>query len=276
MLDPSCLTSENKNWTSMTHRINPAKKALAAWAVAAVAMTGTVAAAPMATAQPAAVGSSAPAAAPALPSLQNPFEAPFAGSSLPTLPPLIPQGDNMRKAAWDTRQDLNARIEFFPPQIRTLLSGLIDNVMGFLFSGLKEEMTKPAPAPAPAPAPPAPAPAPQNPCPAAAKACIDLTHQTSWLQEGGKITYGPVDISSGKPGWETPRGWHKVNRKVKDEYSRIFNNAPMPFSVYFTNDGVAFHEGSPRIMSNGCIHLWHNDAMYYYNNLTYGDNVYVF
>ncbi len=37
-------------------------------------------------------------------------------------------------------------------------------------------------------------------CPAWAEACVDLTNSTSWLQSDGKIVYGPVTVSSGRPG----------------------------------------------------------------------------
>lgn len=137
-----------------------------------------------------------------------------------------------------------------------------------------------APAPAPAPAPEA---APQqqarpanNPCPATARACIDLANQQTWLQENGQITWGPVPMASGAetPETETTKGFHNVIRKVKDDWSIPFD-APMAYSVYFTHDGQAFHEGSVHQRSHGCIHLNHDDAVHYFNTLQIGDGVYV-
>ena len=98
--------------------------------------------------------------------------------------------------------------------------------------------------------------------------------QKTWLQENGNITYGPVPMSSGMPGYETTRGHLSVTRKVRDEWSRPYNG-PMPFSVYFTNDGEAFHEGSVNQMSHGCIHLNHDDAVKYFDTLQVGDGVYI-
>lgn len=113
-------------------------------------------------------------------------------------------------------------------------------------------------------------------CPAAARACIDLAGNRAWLQVNGNITYGPVKVSHGARGWETPRGTHYVKRKVRDEVSYIFNNAPMPYSTYFTDDGVAFHAGSINVLSHGCVHLNYNDAAAFFNQLQVGDMVYAY
>lgn len=112
-------------------------------------------------------------------------------------------------------------------------------------------------------------------CPSYAEACVDLPNQSAWLQQNGKVTYGPVDISSGVAGQETPSGNFTVAYKVKDEKSREFNDAPMPYAVYFTNNGHALHEGDPEEMSNGCVHLGGSDAKYFFNHLNVGDNIYI-
>lgn len=127
--------------------------------------------------------------------------------------------------------------------------------------------------------PAAPAAAPRfdtGSCPAEARACVDLEGGRAWLQRDGQVSYGAVPMSAGAPGWETPRGTHYVTRKVKDEVSYQFNLAPMPYSVYFTNDGVAFHEGDVNVLSHGCIHLNSQDAQVFYNDLQVGDMVYVY
>ncbi|MGO1949425.1 MAG: L,D-transpeptidase [Mycobacteriaceae bacterium] len=142
----------------------------------------------------------------------------------------------------------------------------------------------PAPSPDPAPAPPPnPAPAPEPapaPCAVEAKACIDLGDQTAWLQDGaGNITRGPVPMSSGRAGYETPTGTTQVTRKIVDEWSNTWD-APMPYSVYFSagtaypgDIGIAFHEGDPDVMSHGCIHLLHDDAAAFFGHLQPGDVV---
>jgi hypothetical protein len=134
------------------------------------------------------------------------------------------------------------------------------------------------PPPAP-PAPPVPPPppdlTPQSPCPRTAAACVDLAGNRTWLQSGERLSYGPVRMSHGMAGWETPRGTFQVTRKVRHEVSRLFNNAPMPYSVYFVG-GIAFHEGDPAYASHGCIRLDQPAAATYFDRLQVGDTVVVF
>jgi hypothetical protein len=114
-----------------------------------------------------------------------------------------------------------------------------------------------------------------NPCPAAARACVDLTHSLTWLQSGGQIVYGPVPMTSGRPGYRTPAGTFNVYWKDQDHKSSIFDDAPMPNAIFF-NGGVAFHEGSIYVLSHGCIHLTASASQTYWDYLNYGDEVYVF
>ncbi|MDN5581804.1 MAG: L,D-transpeptidase [Corynebacterium sp.] len=140
----------------------------------------------------------------------------------------------------------------------------------------------PAPAPAPAPSPaPSPSPAPVNaPCAVEAKACISLGDQTAWLQDGaGTVTRGPVAASTGRAGFETPVGTTQVTRKDANWWSTAYD-APMPFSVFFSagstypgDIGIAFHEGDPGVLSHGCVHLLHDDAVAFFNSLQVGDVV---
>ena len=88
--------------------------------------------------------------------------------------------------------------------------------------------------------------------------------------------YGDVRVATGKPGYETPRGTFYVNRKVKDEISYEFNNAPMPFATYFTYNGIAFHEGDPAYLSHGCVRMHREDAQRYFNELNIDDKVVVY
>ena len=96
------------------------------------------------------------------------------------------------------------------------------------------------------------------------------------LQQDGKLLYGPTVMSHGKPGQETPKGTFTVTRKVKDEISYEFDNAPMPYAVYFTNNGHAFHEGSTNVQSAGCVRLSHDAAKFFFENLQVGDVVYIY
>jgi len=137
-----------------------------------------------------------------------------------------------------------------------------------------------APAPVPA-APPAPAPrakpaAPAKPagvpCAATVRACIDLAHNKAWLLRGGVVEYGPVPITSGRPGYRTPVGTFRVLSKERLHLSRAFDNAPMPYSVFFI-PGIAFHQGSLAVTSHGCIHLSKSAALRFFGALARGDVV---
>jgi len=122
--------------------------------------------------------------------------------------------------------------------------------------------------------PPPPPPPAGVPCGAGVDACVDLSSNQSWLLKDGAVTYGPVKITSGRAGYRTPPGTFSVGWKDIDHLSREFNNAPMPFSVFF-NGGIAFHQGSLSQESHGCIHLGPDAAETYYNSLSVGDKVQV-
>jgi len=120
-----------------------------------------------------------------------------------------------------------------------------------------------------------------TPCSITAKSCVDLDSQRAWLIKDGKIMRGPVKIASGGNGEETPVGHSlRVYRKEKDhlsQESRLPNGqpAPMPWSVFFEDGGIAFHSGSPSRSSGGCIHLEPVDAEAWFNYLQIGDQVQV-
>jgi lipoprotein-anchoring transpeptidase ErfK/SrfK len=119
---------------------------------------------------------------------------------------------------------------------------------------------------------PKPQPSTEAPCSTAAKACIKLSTNQSWLMENGKVIAGPVPITHGRKGYLTPTGSFKVSFKNKNHKSSIFNNAPMNNSVFF-NGGIAFHEGSLREKSHGCIHLAKAASLQWFNSLSVGDVV---
>ena len=113
------------------------------------------------------------------------------------------------------------------------------------------------------------------PCGSTAAACIDLSSQKAWLMSGGQVTYGPTPITSGKPGYRTPPGTFTVLWKDRDHRSQAFNNAPMPYSVFFTHSGIAFHQGSLKVPSHGCVHLGSGAAVNFFNKLSVGQVVQV-
>ncbi|MBO0840023.1 MAG: L,D-transpeptidase [Sciscionella sp.] len=118
-----------------------------------------------------------------------------------------------------------------------------------------------------------------NRCPKQALACVDKELRLSWLQQGGKIIYGPVPIMPGTPGAAdsvaTPNGvWH-VTSKDQHHVSSEFGE-PMENSVFFAPGGIAFHEGSLTTSSHGCVHLSAKDSAYYFAHLSLGNEVAVF
>ena len=134
----------------------------------------------------------------------------------------------------------------------------------------------PEPSPEPVPEIIEPEPFDYGECPPAARACVDLDGERAWLQENGEVTYGAVPIGQGGPGYETPRSEFHVTRKVKDEVSYIYDMEPMPYAVYFTNSGHAFHEGDPNGDSHGCVRLPPGDAEVFFDSLDVYDLVHIY
>jgi lipoprotein-anchoring transpeptidase ErfK/SrfK len=90
----------------------------------------------------------------------------------------------------------------------------------------------------------------------------------------GKVIYGPVPVATGKASAPTDPGTFRVLWKDLHHRSSLFNNAPMPYSVFF-NGGDAFHEDSVNVRSHGCVHLTHPAAQTFYSTLHVGDIVQV-
>jgi hypothetical protein len=120
-----------------------------------------------------------------------------------------------------------------------------------------------------------------TPCTTTARACVDLDSQRAWLFSEGAIVRGPVKIASGGNGKPTPIGHslrvYNKDAKHKSQESKLPNGqpAPMPWSVFFADGGIAFHSGSPSRSSSGCIHLNLADAKAWYNYMAIGDQVQV-
>jgi lipoprotein-anchoring transpeptidase ErfK/SrfK len=114
-----------------------------------------------------------------------------------------------------------------------------------------------------------------TPCTEEARACVDLAAKHAWLIEDGEVVRGPVPVSVGSPGHETPAGDFRVEWKNTNHRSKEFDGAPMPFAVFFAQGGIAFHEGSLENSSAGCVHLGHEDATEFYDFLGVDDPVQV-
>lgn len=115
---------------------------------------------------------------------------------------------------------------------------------------------------------------PSTPCTVTADACVDLVGEQAWLLVDGAVVRGPVPISSGGPGWETPTGTFAVEWKHIDHVSGEFGT-PMPYSVFFAPGGIAFHEGPIDHPSAGCVRLPATDAPAFFDALAVGDEVQV-
>lgn len=205
-----------------------------------------------------------------------------------------------RDDAWNFRNQLLNDLRKMNPQAETILRPAVDNVLNTFFPGLKAEKEREAReareaaaralaaeqarerAIAQEAARRAEAERQRNrfnvgPCPRDAKVCVDIDGRRTWLQDGrGNVTYVAPSMAPGRPGEDTPRGTFYVNRKVKDEISYEFNNAPMPWAVYFTYNGHAFHQGDPSYMSAGCVRLPADAAQRYFNTLQVGDKVFIY
>ncbi len=119
-----------------------------------------------------------------------------------------------------------------------------------------------------------------TPCTITARACLDLDKQNAWLIKDGKVIDGPIRISSGGAGKETPMGTFHVYSKDQNATSKEFplpngQPAPMPWAVYFEPGGIAFHGGDPKRASAGCVHVPGAEAQKFFRTLAIGDEVQV-
>ena len=67
-------------------------------------------------------------------------------------------------------------------------------------------------------------------------------------------------VSTGNPSHETPNGTFRTFRMEADHFSKEFDDAPMPHSIFFTRIGHAIHgtESESRLgvpVSHGCVRL---------------------
>lgn len=93
---------------------------------------------------------------------------------------------------------------------------------------------------------------------------VDKDNQQMTVAVDGVETYR-WPVSSGLPSYETPNGSFRAFRMEEDHYSKEFDEAPMPHSIFFTKIGHAIHGtdsvnrlGSPA--SHGCVRLSRENA----------------
>ena len=94
---------------------------------------------------------------------------------------------------------------------------------------------------------------------AAVQITIDKSAQLMTVERDGRALY-QWPVSTGKAGFDTPSGKFKAFRLERDHYSREWDDAPMPFSIFFTQKGHAIHgsldtKNIGRPASHGCVRL---------------------
>ena len=107
-------------------------------------------------------------------------------------------------------------------------------------------------------------------CIGAAKASVlakvDIGDQRMEVYVDGKLRHS-WPISSGRRGFETPTGSFRPKRLEREWFSKQYDDAPMPYSVFY-NGGYAIHGGHRRVggpASHGCIRLTTNNAATFFN-----------
>jgi lipoprotein-anchoring transpeptidase ErfK/SrfK len=87
---------------------------------------------------------------------------------------------------------------------------------------------------------------------------IDISNQTMTVSDDDSVLYSWA-VSTARKGYRTPRGSFRPIRMHKMWYSRKYDNAPMPYSIFFYG-GYAIHgtdaiKSLGRPASHGCIRL---------------------
>jgi lipoprotein-anchoring transpeptidase ErfK/SrfK len=92
---------------------------------------------------------------------------------------------------------------------------------------------------------------------------IDLSQQRMQVKVAGRPAYR-WSVSTARRGYHTPTGTYRPVRLEKKWYSRKYDNAPMPNSIFFYG-GYAIHgtndiKSLGRPASHGCIRLHPDNA----------------
>jgi hypothetical protein len=96
------------------------------------------------------------------------------------------------------------------------------------------------------------------PAHAAVLVTVDKSSQQMTVAVDGRPLY-QWPVSTGLTAYDTPGGKFRAFRMERDHFSKEFDDAPMPFSIFFTEKGHAIHGsydkriGQPA--SHGCVRL---------------------
>lgn len=105
---------------------------------------------------------------------------------------------------------------------------------------------------------------------------VSIRRQLLYIVEHDRVRR-ILSVSSGRAGFETPRGHYKVFRKERNSFSNEFN-VNLPWASYFHN-GMAFHgsdDVQPQGASHGCIRVPPTFAKEVYKKAPLGREVIVF
>jgi L,D-transpeptidase-like protein len=94
---------------------------------------------------------------------------------------------------------------------------------------------------------------------AAVLVTIDKTNQRMTVFLNGVETY-EWPVSTGRAGYSTPSGTYTASSMNEIWYSKQWDNAPMPHSIFFIRDGHAIHgsfevKNLGRPVSHGCVRI---------------------
>ncbi len=100
------------------------------------------------------------------------------------------------------------------------------------------------------------------------KIAVDITNQEMTVSDDGDTIYDFV-VSTGRKGHATPTGSFRPIRMHQMWYSSKYENAPMPWSIFF-HGGYAIHGTTDvkhlgHVASHGCVRLDPRDAKALYD-----------
>ncbi|MCP8893682.1 L,D-transpeptidase [Shinella daejeonensis] len=92
---------------------------------------------------------------------------------------------------------------------------------------------------------------------------VSVSGQTMTVSQNGVVKYR-WPVSTGRKGYGTPKGTWSAKWLSRNHRSRKYNNAPMPFAVFY-NGGYAVHatydtKRLGRPASHGCVRLHPDNA----------------
>jgi lipoprotein-anchoring transpeptidase ErfK/SrfK len=85
---------------------------------------------------------------------------------------------------------------------------------------------------------------------------VSLPLQLAFVWRGSTLV-GVSSVSTGVAGYDTPTGNFTILEKDRDHHSNLYDDAPMPWMLRLTWDGVALHGGkvTGEPASHGCVRL---------------------